>query len=202
MRVVGGYISDRIGGINTLSGVLVLVAISLVACGFAGSSLAATTLLFMLCFAALGAGNGSALFQLVPLRWPLATAVAGSMIGKWARWAAASSRTRWACPKRYLAAPVGLRGLRGAGGGDAGDAIVQIRWTRMGRGCPQRARSSGAPPHRLIPSIARCGCRSARQEQQPDHQHQAKIGSRSRSDLPGPGWMRRTSGVAWGVQRP
>jgi NNP family nitrate/nitrite transporter-like MFS transporter len=35
----------------------------------------------MACFAALGAGNG-ALFQLVPLRWPLATAVAGSMIGE------------------------------------------------------------------------------------------------------------------------
>jgi MFS transporter, NNP family, nitrate/nitrite transporter len=35
----------------------------------------------MLCFAALGAGNG-ALFQLVPLRWPAATAVAGSMIGE------------------------------------------------------------------------------------------------------------------------
>ena len=31
--------------------------------------------------AALGAGNG-ALFQLVPLRWPLTTAVAGSMIGE------------------------------------------------------------------------------------------------------------------------
>jgi NNP family nitrate/nitrite transporter-like MFS transporter len=40
-----------------------------------------TTLLMMLCFAALGAGNG-ALFQLVPLRWPLTTAVAGSMIGE------------------------------------------------------------------------------------------------------------------------
>ena len=35
----------------------------------------------MLCFSALGAGNG-AVFQLVPLRWPLATAVAGSMIGE------------------------------------------------------------------------------------------------------------------------
>ena len=81
VRVLGGYISDRIGGIHTLSGVLVLVAITLVLCGFAGSSLALTTLLFMLCFAALGAGNG-ALFQLVPLRWPLTTAVAGSMIGE------------------------------------------------------------------------------------------------------------------------
>jgi NNP family nitrate/nitrite transporter-like MFS transporter len=35
----------------------------------------------MLCFAALGAGNG-ATFQLVPLRWPYSTAVAGSMIGE------------------------------------------------------------------------------------------------------------------------
>jgi MFS transporter, NNP family, nitrate/nitrite transporter len=81
VRVVGGYISDRIGGINTLTGVLGLVAVTLVLCGAAGTSLTATTLLFMVCFAALGAGNG-ALFQLVPLRWPLATAVAGSMIGE------------------------------------------------------------------------------------------------------------------------
>src|SRR5690349_5668234 len=81
IRVVGGYISDRIGGINTLTGVLALVAVTLVLCGAAGSSLTVTTLLFMVCFAALGAGNG-ALFQLVPLRWPLATAVAGSMIGE------------------------------------------------------------------------------------------------------------------------
>ena len=81
VRVLGGYISDRIGGIATLSGVLVAVAATLAACGFAGGSLTLTTLLFMLCFAALGAGNG-ALFQLVPLRWPLTTAVAGSMIGE------------------------------------------------------------------------------------------------------------------------
>ena len=81
VRVVGGWISDRVGGVNTLSGVLVAVAATLTLCGMSGGSLAATTLLFMLCFAGLGAGNG-ALFQLVPLRWPLTTAVAGSMIGE------------------------------------------------------------------------------------------------------------------------
>jgi len=81
VRVAGGYISDRIGGVNSLSGVLLLVAGSLLLCGLSGQSVVATTLLFMLCFAALGAGNG-ALFQLVPLRWPLSTAVAGSMIGE------------------------------------------------------------------------------------------------------------------------
>ncbi len=81
IRIVGGYVSDRIGGVNALTGVLVLVAATLVFCGMAGGSVAITTLLFMFCFAALGAGNG-ALFQLVPLRWPLTTAVAGSMIGE------------------------------------------------------------------------------------------------------------------------
>ncbi|HQQ71389.1 MAG TPA: MFS transporter [Alicycliphilus sp.] len=81
LRIFGGWIADRWGGINTLTTVLILVAATLVACGLAQGSLAASTLLFMLCFAALGAGNG-ALFQLVPLRWPLSTAVAGSMIGE------------------------------------------------------------------------------------------------------------------------
>lgn len=80
-RVLGGHVSDRWGGVNTLTAVLALVIVTLVICGTMGQHLALTTLLFMLCFAALGAGNG-ALFQLVPLRWPLSTAVAGSMIGE------------------------------------------------------------------------------------------------------------------------
>jgi len=80
-RVLGGYLSDRVGGVNALSIVLVVVCASLVMCGVASNSLTITTLLFMLCFAFLGAGNG-ALFQLVPLRWPVTTAVAGSMIGE------------------------------------------------------------------------------------------------------------------------
>jgi len=81
LRVCGGWLADRWGGINTLTLVLSVVAGSLVLIGFAGTSLVLTTLLMMLCFAALGAGNG-ALFQLVPLRWPASTAVAGSMIGE------------------------------------------------------------------------------------------------------------------------
>lgn len=81
LRIFGGWISDHWGGINTLTAVLIVIAGSLLACGLAGGSLVVTTLLLMLCFAALGAGNG-ALFQLVPLRWPLTTAVAGSMIGE------------------------------------------------------------------------------------------------------------------------
>ena len=81
LRIFGGWISDRWGGVNTLTVVIVTAAVSLVLCGLAEQSLVMTTLLLMLCFAALGAGNG-ALFQLVLLRWPLTTAVAGSMIGE------------------------------------------------------------------------------------------------------------------------
>ncbi len=80
IRVVGGFVSDRWGGINTLTLIFGLVIICMFVASF-HLSLVSTTILFMLCFAALGAGNG-ALFQLVPLRWPLTTAVAGSMIGE------------------------------------------------------------------------------------------------------------------------
>jgi NNP family nitrate/nitrite transporter-like MFS transporter len=81
MRIGGGWLSDRFGGINTLTVVLAAVALALGGCGLATGSLALTTLLLIACFAALGAGNG-AVYQLVPLRWPLTTAVAGSMIGE------------------------------------------------------------------------------------------------------------------------
>ncbi len=80
VRVFGGWISDRWGGVNTLTLVLAVVAAALGLVGLASSSLVLTTLLLVICFAALGAGNG-ALFQLVPLRWPATRAVAGSMIG-------------------------------------------------------------------------------------------------------------------------
>lgn len=79
-RVIGGWFADRVGGVTTLS-VVFLIAIAGIFGLVTSPSLAITTALFMLCFAALGAGNG-ATFQLVPLRWPLTTAVAGGMIGE------------------------------------------------------------------------------------------------------------------------
>jgi NNP family nitrate/nitrite transporter-like MFS transporter len=79
-RVLGGWFSDRVGGITTLS-VVFLITIAGLFGLMTAPPLFATTLLFMLCFAALGAGNG-ATFQLVPIRWPLTTAVAGGMIGE------------------------------------------------------------------------------------------------------------------------
>ncbi|WP_349741833.1 MFS transporter [Roseateles cavernae] len=144
VRVAGGYISDRIGGVNTLTVVLLLVAGCLVLCGLAGQSLALTTLLFMLCFAALGAGNG-ALFQLVPLRWPLTTAVAGSMIGEIGALGGGflpnamglamqhSGSYLWGFVSFALLALAMLAMLR----------IVQIRWTRTWAERGGRARPGG-----------------------------------------------------------
>ncbi len=79
-RVVGGWFADKVGGIATLS-VVFLIAIAGLFGLTSSPSLTTTTALFMLCFAALGAGNG-ATFQMVPLRWPITTAIAGGMIGE------------------------------------------------------------------------------------------------------------------------
>lgn len=80
VRVVGGWASDKIGGIRMLFVVFAAVIVLVFLTGLQ-TSLTATTIFFILIFAALGVGNGS-LFQLVPLRWPTTTAVAGSMIGE------------------------------------------------------------------------------------------------------------------------
>ena len=79
-RILGGWFADKVGGITTLS-VIFLIAIAGLFGLMTSPPLMVTTLLLMCCFAALGAGNGAA-FQLVPLRWPTTTAVAGGMIGE------------------------------------------------------------------------------------------------------------------------
>ena len=74
LRVVGGWISDRWGGLNTLTLVLAVVSGSLVLIDFAGQSLVLTTLLMMLCFAAWAARSGAVhRFRCAgrrPPRWP------------------------------------------------------------------------------------------------------------------------------------
>lgn len=80
VRILGGYLADRFGGIFILLNVLRATALAMLLLA-PMHGIVWTTLLFMACFAALGIGNG-ALFQLVPLRWPSNTAVASSMIGE------------------------------------------------------------------------------------------------------------------------
>ena len=142
VRVAGGWLSDRWGGVNTLTVVLVAVALCLSLAGLASGSLALTTLLLIACFAALGAGNG-ALFQLVPLRWPTTTAVAGSMIGEIGALGGGLVPVAMGLSRQYLgtyawgfvliavAALLMLGVMR----------VMQIRWTRTWAERGGRARS-------------------------------------------------------------
>ena len=146
VRVLGGWLSDRFGGVNTLTWVLVIVGCTLTAAGLASGSLALTTLLLIVCFAALGAGNG-ALFQLVPLRWPAATAVAGSMIGEIGALGGGLVPNAMGLSRQYLGsyvwgfvlfaalAFVMLGVMR----------VMQIRWTRTWAEKGGRARPATAP---------------------------------------------------------
>ena len=151
VRIFGGWISDHWGGVNTLTAVLATVCVTLVLCGLAGNSLVATTLLLMLCFAALGAGNG-ALFQLVPLRWPLTTAVAGSMIGELGALGGGLIPNAMGMSKQY--AGTYLWGFVGFAACAAAMLVMlrfmQIRWTRTwaekgGRARPQQAAPAPRP---------------------------------------------------------
>jgi NNP family nitrate/nitrite transporter-like MFS transporter len=146
VRIAGGWISDRWGGVNTLTLVLVLVAACLCVVGFASGSLVGTTLLLMLCFAALGAGNG-ALFQLVPLRWPTTTAVAGSMIGEIGALGGGIVPNAMGLSKQYfgtyawgfvLFAVLSILML-------VVMRVMQIRWTRTWAEKGGRARAVAAP---------------------------------------------------------
>jgi NNP family nitrate/nitrite transporter-like MFS transporter len=131
LRVAGGAIADRWGGVNTLTVVLLSVAAALALAGWASASLALTTLLLMACFAALGAGNG-ALFQLVPLRWPTTTAVAGSMIGEIGALMGGLVPPAMGLSKQYLGSYAwGFLMIAGMALVMLGVMrVMQIRWTR------------------------------------------------------------------------
>ncbi|HSW15771.1 MAG TPA: MFS transporter [Ramlibacter sp.] len=163
LRVVGGAISDRWGGVNTLTFVLLVVAGTLGLIGLSGASLLATTLLMMVCFAALGAGNG-AVFQLVPLRWPTSTAVAGSMIGELGALGGGLVPSGLGLSKQYggsysygffalaAAALVVLAVMR----------VMQIRWTRTWAEKGGRARFRPAAPAAKAPTAGGRRARTAR----------------------------------------
>ncbi len=157
VRVVGGWLSDRWGGVNTLTVVLVVVAVGLALVGVSSASLVLTTLLLIVCFAALGAGNG-ALFQLVPLRWPASTAVAGSMIGEIGALGGGLVPNAMGLSKQYLGSYVWgfvffaalslvMLGVM---------RVMQIRWTRTWaeRGGRARPVGLGAPLSRAPASAA------------------------------------------------
>ncbi len=152
VRIAGGWLSDRWGGVNTLTVVLLAVAVGLALVGVSSSSLALTTLLLIVCFAALGAGNG-ALFQLVPLRWPASTAVAGSMIGEIGALGGGLVPNAMGLSKQYLgsytwgfvffaALSLVMLGVM---------RVMQVRWTRTWAEKGGRARAAASPGTSLFP---------------------------------------------------
>lgn len=79
LRPLGGFLADKFGGVNVLSGVLVSVALSLFGISFL-LPVMITLPLFVLLMAALGLGNGS-VFQLVPLRFKKEIGVITGFVG-------------------------------------------------------------------------------------------------------------------------
>lgn len=81
LRIVGGLIADRIGGLRTLWVLSLVVVASTLAAATLPTNPWAMVAILVVCFSAMGAGNG-AVFQLVPLRFKSTTAIAGSLIGE------------------------------------------------------------------------------------------------------------------------
>jgi NNP family nitrate/nitrite transporter-like MFS transporter len=156
-RVLGGWFADKVGGITTLS-VIFLIAIA----GLFGlttiPSLAMTTALFMLCFAALGAGNG-ATFQMVPLRWPITTAIAGGMIGEIGALGGSILPIALSQSKQHTGSyRVGFMAYAGL----ALLILLMLRvvsrsWTKSWVGPGGRALNTGGPSAEATPSVAGSG---------------------------------------------
>jgi NNP family nitrate/nitrite transporter-like MFS transporter len=81
LRVVGGWLADRVGGLRLLTGLLVVIVMAAATAALMPSNPTVMVAVLVIAFAAMGAGNG-AVFQLVPLRFPAMTAVAGSLVGE------------------------------------------------------------------------------------------------------------------------
>ncbi len=81
LRVIGGHLADKIGGIRLLLGLSVVIVVTVGAAAALPPSPWVMVAILVVTFSAMGAGNG-AVFQLVPLRFGTSTAVAGSLVGE------------------------------------------------------------------------------------------------------------------------
>lgn len=81
LRILGGFLADKIGGLRMLSVLSALIVVTVSAAALLPANPWAMVAILVLTFSAMGAGNG-AVFQLVPLRFRTTTAVAGSLVGE------------------------------------------------------------------------------------------------------------------------
>ncbi len=81
LRVVGGWMADKFGGLRLLYFLGAMILGSIMLASSMPESAVVMALLMVVAMGSMGAGNG-AVFQLVPLRFRTETAVAGSLIGE------------------------------------------------------------------------------------------------------------------------
>lgn len=81
LRIGGGWLGDRIGGVRLLKLLMVVIVADIAVAASMPASPVAMAAVLVVGFAAMGAGNG-AVFQLVPQRFRGTSAVAGSFIGE------------------------------------------------------------------------------------------------------------------------
>jgi NNP family nitrate/nitrite transporter-like MFS transporter len=81
LRIVGGWMADRFGGLRVLFALCALIVVTVCAAATIPANPWLMVAILVVCFSAMGAGNG-AVFQLVPLRFKSMTPVAGSLVGE------------------------------------------------------------------------------------------------------------------------
>lgn len=155
LRVVGGTIADRFGGIRSLTAMSAAILVL--------TALAATipvnpwmmVAILVLCFSAMGAANG-AVFQLVPLRFKSMTAVAGSLVGEIGALAGGFLPVAMGISKQWTGsyAPGFLLGTLMAVGVLSALSLVSPIWTSSWVGRGGVARDLAAPKMPVAITIA------------------------------------------------
>lgn len=80
VRVLGGWFSDRYGGIRVLSAIYIMILVGAIGAATL-PSLRVLFIFIILMSAGMGIGNGS-VFQLMPLRYPHAKAITAGVVGE------------------------------------------------------------------------------------------------------------------------
>lgn len=141
LRVAGGWAADKFGGIALLKGVLAVLILTVLAASFLPSPVV-ITLILIVTFSTLGVGNGST-FQLVPLRFPYATAVAMSLVGEIGALGGGFLPNAMGMAKQYTGsfAPGFIAFAFASGAALVTLWLVQPRWTQTWSGESGRART-------------------------------------------------------------
>ncbi len=131
LRIVGGWLADQMGGIRMLRTLFVIILAFTALAAFLPSNPWIMVAILVVCFAAMGAGNG-AVFQLVPLRFKTTTAVAGSLIGEIGALAGGFLPNAMGLSKEHLGSfsPGFLSGTLLTVGVIGALALVARNWTR------------------------------------------------------------------------